>query len=243
MYARYVQTLFGGDMSFWLKYTSIWLNMECSKWFTGPILLCHRVRSMCSPRVRFLRVCEGSTWCEWGLVFSMPGYDEFYRWVIRERSYGFIINPLRTLNAGLHRRQREEIEFALYTLELIWRHAFSLATNSYLSYENMSDTSRFLTRCFLTDNFFRLSSCSTNFLFLLRYFFALLLCCISRWFSFNCSFMLHDTSISTTGWKLKCRGFRGYFIFQSLHQGTYFFFGFSLQIIPRFCESTFDHFL
>ena len=28
----------------------------------------------------------------------------------------FLINPLRTLNAGLRKRQREEIEFTLYTL-------------------------------------------------------------------------------------------------------------------------------
>ena len=28
----------------------------------------------------------------------------------------FVINPLRTFNAGSHRRQREEIEFALYKL-------------------------------------------------------------------------------------------------------------------------------
>ena len=53
-------------------------------------------------------------------------------------------------------------------------HALSPIANSLI--KRISDTSRFLTRYLIADGFFSFSSCSTNFLFLLRHFFALLTC-------------------------------------------------------------------
>ena len=73
----------------------------------------------------------------------------------------------------------------------------------------------FLGTMFPSGWFFGFSSSNTNFLFLLRHFFALLPCGTSQLFSFDLStsFMMRDTSISTTEWKLKRRGFRGYFLY------------------------------
>jgi len=90
-------------------------------------------------------------------------------------------------------------------------HAFSSAANSYREFlSQLREYVVFLNSMFSSEWFF-LSSCNTNFLFLLRYFFALLPCGISR-FSFDrlTSFTIHDTSISIIGWKLKRHRFRGY---------------------------------
>ena len=105
----------------------------------------------------------------------------------------------------------------------------------------MSDTSRFLTRCFFSEWFFDFSSYTMNFLFL-RHFIAFFPCDTSWWFPFDCptSFTMHDTSISIFEWKLKRFGFRGYFI--SPHQETYFFLAFLFRLFSYFASRHFTAF-
>ena len=165
------------------------------------------------------------------IVFFMSGYDEFYGRIVRERSYGFIINPCELSmlvcvggrqkksnsffilgvvkrNPFLHEIEWKNNGFLFTTLNILTRmdmkkeHAFSPASQlrEYVGYI------AFLDSMFLSGWFFHLSSCSVNFLFLLRHFFALLPCGTSRWFSFDrptSLTSLHDTFISITDWKLK----------------------------------------
>ena len=157
-------------------------------------------------------------------------------------------------------REKRSSSLFIHLLKWVWRKVF------FFSHEFLSQLREYIRYLAFLDLIFPskwffdfFSSYNTNFLFLLRNFFVLLLCDISRWFSFDpldivlnridklmdiivnsvwkcnffchtirppldlTSFTMHDTSISTIEWKLKRRGFCGYFISRLLYQGIYFF--------------------
>jgi len=98
---------------------------------------------------------------------------------------------------------------------------------------NMSDTSRFSTRCFLVNGFLIFYPAVRIFFF----FFVTFLFFFFRWFSFDSpmSFTMHDTNL-TIEWKLKQIG--GYFISRPL----FFSLAFLFRLPPRF-HDFFDRFL
>ena len=89
------------------------------------------------------------------IVFSMSEYDEFYGRVIRERSYGFVINPLRTLNVGLRRKEEKRLSLLfIHSLEWICRKdMLFFQPRIPISIKKICRIRRFLTRCFLADGF------------------------------------------------------------------------------------------
>jgi len=58
------------------------------------------------------------------IVFSMSECDKFYGQVVRERSYGFVINPLRDLDSARmlvceRSREKKSNSFFIHSLEWV----------------------------------------------------------------------------------------------------------------------------
>ena len=181
----------------------------------------------------------------WGLDSLLHVQVRRILWASRPQAKLQACNKsLGTINVSLHKRQREEIEFALYTCssEYEERTCFFFS-HEFLSIKRICQIRRvsWLDVSYRMVFWFFFLQHEFFFFFFITCFFPVVLL---DFLLIQCR--LWCTSISTIEWKLKRRG---YFIFWCLHQGIYFFFDFSLQIsliflfISWFREPIFDRFL